>query len=328
LRLATSTLADSGHNGSLDPGEQSTLQVPLTNYVTNPLNATTIAGISATLSSATPGVAIVQSGSAYPDLAPGVTGSNATPYRLALSSSFVAGTPVELTLNVTSAEGQIALPFTLQTGTPVYTTLLAESFDAVAPGNLPAGWIAAHGAGVNVVPWITSNAFAPSACGGSNKAFHQEANDVTGGTSFSRWERLISPTIAVPAEAQYVTVDFDVCYDTEDDPILPVLAYDGFFLRIADLTPGRTLRSVLAEAFEEEFTTDGFKHYPKHLPRSSSIRRTSSGSARMCGRDTPAASRSTTSRSEVWWPRHNRRCLWRPHSRWRAIPQPATSWPH
>jgi hypothetical protein len=24
---------------------------------------------------------------------------------------------------------------------------------------------------------------------------------------------------------------------------------------------------VLAEAFEQQFTTDGFKHYPKHLPR-------------------------------------------------------------
>ena len=38
---------------------------------------------------------------------------------------------------------------------------------------------------------------------------------------------------------KHVTVDFDVCYDTEDDPVLPVLAYDGFFLRITDVTPGR-----------------------------------------------------------------------------------------
>jgi hypothetical protein len=78
---------------------------------------------------------------------------------------------------------------------------------------------------------------------------------------------LFSPTITVPLSSQYVSVDFDVCYDTEDDPVLPGLGYDGFFLRVADLTTGRTLRSVLAEAFEQEFTTDGFKHYPKHLPR-------------------------------------------------------------
>src|SRR4029078_6793144 len=29
-----------------------------------------------------------------------------------------------------------------------------------------------------------------------------------------------------------------------------------------------TVRSVLAEAFDDAFTTDGFKHYPKHFPRS------------------------------------------------------------
>jgi hypothetical protein len=61
----------------------------------------------------------------------------------------------------------------------------------------------------------------------------------------------------------------EACYDTEDDPILPVTAYDGAFLRVTDLTPGRTLRSLLAEAFEDEFTTGSVFHYPKHLPRNS-----------------------------------------------------------
>jgi len=267
LRLGTVALVDSGTNGSIDPGEQASLQVPLTNYVTNPLNAGAIVGISAALSSVTPGITILQPVSTYPDLAPGITGSNTVGYQLQLSPSFVAGTPIELILTVSSTEGQISLPLTLQTGTPVYTTLLSESFDAVAPGALPSGWVAAHGAGPSPVPWRTSNTFAPTLCGASNKAFHPEANDVPGGSSFSRWERLFSPMVTVPAVSQYVTVDFDVCYDTEDDPVLPVLAYDGFFLRVTDVTPGRTLRSVLAEAFEQEFTTDGFKHYPKHFPR-------------------------------------------------------------
>jgi hypothetical protein len=61
----------------------------------------------------------------------------------------------------------------------------------------------------------------------------------------------------------------DVCYDTEDDPNFNVLAYDGFLLRVTDLTPGRLLRSVLAEAFADQFTTGSFFHYPKHLPRGS-----------------------------------------------------------
>jgi hypothetical protein len=81
-------------------------------------------------------------------------------------------------------------------------------------------------------------------CGSSNKAFHANANDGPAGGRPSRWERLFSPVISVPAASDYVTVDFDVCYDTEDDPVLPLLGYDGFFLRVADVTPGRTLRSV------------------------------------------------------------------------------------
>src|SRR5207244_12423683 len=113
------------------------------------------------------------------------------------------------------------------------------------------------------VPWRTNNGF----CGTSNKAFHVNANDGPANGDQARWERLFSPSFVVPGNAGYVTVDFDVCYDTEDDPTLKGLGYDGFFLRVTDLTPGRTVRSVLAEAFEQEFTTDGFKHYPKHFPR-------------------------------------------------------------
>ena len=146
------------------------------------------------------------------------------------------------------------------------TELLEENFnEADLESALPSGWTAAHGAGINVVPWVTTKGF----CGKKNgMAFHQNANDGLPDMSPSRWERLFSPVVAIPTDADLVTVDFDVCYDTEDDPNFNILAYDGFFLRVTDLTPGRTLRSVLAEAFEQEFTTDGFQHYPKHLPRS------------------------------------------------------------
>jgi hypothetical protein len=267
LRLGASTFIDSGSNGNIDPGERVTLQLPLTNYVTNPLSASSTTNINATLSSATAGVTILQGASAYSNLPPGATGVNFTAYQFQVSPSFVAGTPIEFSLDVSTADGPTTLPFTLFTGTPVYTQLLAQDFNSVAPGALPAGWVASHGAGPNTVPWTTSSTFAAALCGSSNKAFHREANDVPGNSDQARWERLFSPTITVPAVSDYVTVDFDVCYDTEDDPVLPTLAYDGFFLRVTDVTPGRTLRSVLAEAFERQFTTDGFKHYPKHFPR-------------------------------------------------------------
>ena len=157
-------------------------------------------------------------------------------------------------------------------GTPVFTALLTENFDekGLPAGALPAGWVAAHGAGANVVPWVTTHGF----CGNrSNVAFHPNANDgLPPGPdvddSPTRWERLFSPILAVPADADLVVLDFDVCYDTEDDPNFNVLAYDGFFLRITDRTPGNILRSVLAEAFDRKFTTGEIQHYPKHLPRS------------------------------------------------------------
>ena len=269
LHTGSVTFTETGGDGNIDPGDEVHLKIPLTNYVTNPLNAMRVGGIFATLATTTPGVAVVQAGSAYPDLAPGATAVNSSDFILQISPAFAAGTPINLSLSIGSAQGPTTLALTQQTGTPVYVTLLAETFDGVPPGSLPPGWTTAHGAGGNVIPWTTTNSFAPSLCGGSNKAFHQNANDGPTGGLPSRWERLLSPAVNVPSNAQYVTLDFDVCYDTEDDPVLPILAYDGFFLRVTDLTPNRLLRSVLAEAFEEEFTTDGFQHYPKHLPRNS-----------------------------------------------------------
>ncbi|HVT16864.1 MAG TPA: hypothetical protein VHQ90_11900 [Thermoanaerobaculia bacterium] len=107
-----------------------------------------------------------------------------------------------------------------------------------------------------------------AATGGSGK--HVNANDGPGPgpNTNTRFERLFSPLINVPANADYVTLDFDVCYDTEDDPNFNILAYDGFLVRVTDFTPGRLLRSVLTEAFEDELTTGALQHFPKHFPRS------------------------------------------------------------
>jgi hypothetical protein len=268
LRAGTMTFTESGGDGNIDSGDLVRLKIPLTNYVTNSLNAAAVTGISGTLSTSTAGVLAIQATSAYPDLGPGASGNKSADFILQVSSGFNPGTPIELSLAVSSAQGSTIALLTVQTGTPVYATLLSEDFDGVSPGALPSGWTSSHGDGLNIVPWITSNTFATTLCGTSNKAFHTNANDGPAGGDPTRWERLFSPVVTVPADAQYVTLEFDVCYDTEDDPNFRVLAYDGLFLRITDQTPGRTLRSVLAEAFAQEFTTDGLQHYPKHFPRS------------------------------------------------------------
>lgn len=266
LDLGAITFTESGGNGFIDAGDQVRFTIPLRNYVTNPaVGTTTYTGINATLSTTTPGVAFQRATSAYGSIAPGTTLNNSLVYVLTLSPSFVPGTKIEFSLAVSTAQGSTNLPFTQNTGTPVPTTIFSENFNGVAPGALPAGWATIHVGGTPTVPWTTNNTFCGTA---SNALFHQNANDTTS-SNRTRFERVSSPNIVIPANAQYVTVDFDVCYDTEDDPNFNILAYDGFDLRITDFTPGHFARANFTDALAESFSTGSFLHYPKHNVRSS-----------------------------------------------------------
>ena len=267
LDLGAVAVSESGGNGNIDPGDTVGLTIPLRNYVTNPLNAAKVRGVRATLTTSTPGVIVLAGQTDYENVDPGDTEVNESPLVLRIDPSFVPGTPIELALEVQSAKhASMTLLHTLFTGTPQATTLLSEDFNGVLPGLLPLGWTASHGGGANTVRWTTNSTFCSN---NSNAAFHQNAADGPGPGPFTntRFERLFSPPFLVPGNAEYVTIDMDVCYDTEDDPNFNILAYDGFTLRVTDLTPGRILRSVLVEAFADEFTTDSFLHFPKHLPR-------------------------------------------------------------
>ena len=258
-------------NGSLDPGETVLVRIPLENYTTNAISAEDARNVSALLTSETPGVIVLQPLGEYGRIDSGETTAGSLTYALRLQPGFDPGTLINLRLRTFGRFGgggtfEIGtLRHVLFSGTPQATTLLTENFDAAPVGTLPAGWTSLHGGGANIVPWITSNTF----CGAtSNAAFHQNANDNPAGSP-TRFERLLSTNFVVPADSDYVTLEFDVCTDTEHDPNFSVLAYDGLSLRILDATTGNFLRSVLVEAYADEFTTDGFKHFPKHLPRSS-----------------------------------------------------------
>ena len=72
-------------------------------------------GISATLTTTTPGVTVVDGNSTYPDMVIDASGTNATPFRISVSSSFVCGTPIALSLNLTYAGGTKSIPFTIPT---------------------------------------------------------------------------------------------------------------------------------------------------------------------------------------------------------------------
>jgi len=266
LDLGAITFVDSGGNGYIDAGDTVKMIVPLTNFVTNPATTpATYTSVSGTLSTTTPGVTLLRPTASYSSIAPGTTVANAVEYVFQVSPSYTPGTPIDFNLAISTQQGSGSIAFYRNTGTPVATTIFAENFDGVAPGALPAGWSSVHAGGTNTVPWITKNNFCNTT--GNNGLYHANAADAANPT---RFERAFSPSITVPANAAYVTLEFDTCYDTEDDPSYKVLAYDGLMLRITDLTPGRVLRSVLVEAFAEEFTTGTANHLPKHLPRNSS----------------------------------------------------------
>lgn len=264
LDIAGATFTDGGGNGFIDPGEQVMLNISLRNYVTNVSSAAAVNGISATLSTTTPGVMVTTASGTYPNAAPGATVSQSSPYSIQVMPSFTPGTAIEFVLNVTTSSGSTTLLYRQATGTPNATLLLSENFDGVAPGTLPATFVPSHSGGTPTVPWTTKNTFMGSPTG--NAAFHQNENDGT--TSPARFERLHSGLIAVPANSDYVMVDFDVAFNTEDDPAFNIQAYDGFLLRFVDFTTGRLARLVTVEAFAEEFTTGNLQFYPKHMPRS------------------------------------------------------------
>jgi len=243
------------------------VKMPVRNYTTNPLSAEKLWWVRAKLREKTRGVEIEGSRYAwYGNLDPGETAEES--FVLGIDRRrFKKGSPIELVLEVDGSWKQEAkLEYTIFTDAPETTTLLEEDFDIVdAASGLPAGWESRHGGGANTVPWVANSSFCET---GSQGAFHANANDGDGGSP-ARWERLVGPAFDVPVDADYVTVEFDVCYNTEDNLPYPIWAWDGFFLRVTDLTPGRTVISNLVEAFADEFTTGDLEHYPKHLPRNS-----------------------------------------------------------
>src|SRR5207244_9473919 len=116
----------------------------------------------------------------YPSVGPGASVTNTPVFLLDVATGFTAGTPIELALQLTTSLGTTTLLATLDTGTPVATTIFSENFDGVSPGTLPAGWSTSHVGGSPTVPWTTTNTFTRS-----NALFHEERSSL-------RFERVFS----------------------------------------------------------------------------------------------------------------------------------------
>ena len=71
--------------------------------------------ISATLTTTTPGVTVVDGNSNYSDMVIDASGTNTTPFKISVASSFSCGTEIALSLNLTYASGTKSIPFTVPT---------------------------------------------------------------------------------------------------------------------------------------------------------------------------------------------------------------------
>ena len=80
------------------------------------MGGVTVTGVSATLTTSTPGVTVTQGASAYPDIAAGASAANTTPFRVTLADSLPCGATLDFSLSVASSAGSVSLPFSLVTG--------------------------------------------------------------------------------------------------------------------------------------------------------------------------------------------------------------------
>ncbi|HMJ05259.1 MAG TPA: hypothetical protein VK474_03295 [Chthoniobacterales bacterium] len=75
----------------------------------------TESAISATVTTSTPGVTVIDGSSAYPDMLIDQSGTNITPFKISTSESFVCGTNIALSLNLTYAGGTKTIPLSIPT---------------------------------------------------------------------------------------------------------------------------------------------------------------------------------------------------------------------
>ncbi len=131
LDFASLALTGGNGNGLVDPNECNNLDVAVIDN-----GSSTATEITALLSTSTPGVTITQPDSAYPDIDPGATVANSTPFQISTSPDFICGTNVQLALALSYSGGSDVIDLTLLGSN--YT--ITESMDAVIePGDTDIG---------------------------------------------------------------------------------------------------------------------------------------------------------------------------------------------
>jgi uncharacterized repeat protein (TIGR01451 family) len=113
LVVVSNFVSGGNGNGVIDYNECNSLNLILANV--GNADAT---GISATLSTTTPGVAIAQATSTYPDIPTGGSATDLVPFKVSTSPSFACGTPIDFSLLLQSVQAVTVYKFSLPSGVP------------------------------------------------------------------------------------------------------------------------------------------------------------------------------------------------------------------
>ena len=144
LGTITATEATGNGNGIVEPGETGSIVVPLSN-----VGLATAYGITATLSTTTPGVTVLSGTRTYPDTAASTSSNTNVPFSFALSSNFACTGTInfKLTVSFTGGGGGVApqsLYFSVPAGPPTTVSFTSNLDTSAAPVGGP-GYTATTG---------------------------------------------------------------------------------------------------------------------------------------------------------------------------------------
>lgn len=129
LRSMATTLSSGDLNGVVDPNECNLVNVTLYNNA-----AESVTAVSAALVSRTPGVAVTQPFSGYPDVPSRSSRTNATPFQISTEPGFVCGTTIRLDLIVSTAtHGTFTVKVALPSGLPGAAHAFSNTANRVIP---------------------------------------------------------------------------------------------------------------------------------------------------------------------------------------------------
>ena len=132
LNFVSATLNGGNGNQFADPNECNQLNLVISND-----GYSTASNITATLTTSTPGVTVVQSGSSYPNADAKASATNTTPFKISTSPALVCGTPVNLTLVLNYLGGANTNSFSLSSGSSNYVITVGSG--AIVPGTTDIG---------------------------------------------------------------------------------------------------------------------------------------------------------------------------------------------